>query len=79
LFNSYFSRIAGKLLKQNDGRNTSCQRPQLKINEHAETIFLSPVTEIGVEEVVKAHKGKLTAGFDEMPDYVVKQCTQFIK
>jgi hypothetical protein len=27
LFNSYFSRIAEELLKQNDYRNTSCQRP----------------------------------------------------
>jgi hypothetical protein len=30
LFNSYFSRIAEELLKQNDYRNTGCQRPQQK-------------------------------------------------
>jgi hypothetical protein len=28
---------------------------------------------------VKDLKGKLTAGFDEITDYVVKQCIQFIK
>jgi hypothetical protein len=37
------------------------------------------VTEIEVENVVKDLKGEVTAGFDEVPDYVVKQCTQFIK
>jgi hypothetical protein len=42
-------------------------------------MFLFPVTEIEVEEVVKVVKGKLTAGFDEVPDCVVKQCTQFIE
>jgi hypothetical protein len=79
LFNAYFSRIAEELLKQNDDRNTSCQRPQLKINECTKNIFLFPVTETDVEKVVKDLKGKLTAGFYEIPDHVVKQCIQFIK
>jgi hypothetical protein len=48
------------------------------MNECTETMFLFPVAEMEVEKV-KDFKGKLSAGFDEVPDYVVKQCIQFVK
>jgi CO dehydrogenase/acetyl-CoA synthase alpha subunit len=79
LFNSYFSRTVEELLKQNYDGNTTCQRSQLKMNECTETMFLFPVAEMEVEKVVKDFKGKLSAGFGEVPDYVVKQCIQFVK
>jgi hypothetical protein len=37
-------------------------------------MFLFPVIEMEVEKVVKDFMGKLSAEFDEVPDYVVKQC-----
>jgi hypothetical protein len=37
-------------------------------------MFLFPVTESEVEKVARSLKNKLSAGIDEIPDYVVKQC-----
>jgi hypothetical protein len=79
LFNSHFIRTVEELVKQNDDGNIISQRSQLKVNECTETMFMFPVTEMEVEKVVKDFKGKLSAGVDEVPDYVVKQCIQFIK
>jgi predicted outer membrane repeat protein len=79
LFNSHFIRTVEELVKRNNDGNIISQRLQLKVNECTETMFMFPVTEMEVEKVVKDFKGKLSAGVDEVPDYVVKQCIQFIK
>jgi hypothetical protein len=50
-----------------------------KIKESTNTIFLFPVTESEVERVAKGLKNKLSAGIDEIPDYVVKQCIKLLK
>jgi hypothetical protein len=42
-------------------------------------MFLFPVTESEVEKVAKGLKNKLSAGIDEIPDYVVKQCIKLLK
>ena len=42
-------------------------------------MFLFPVTENEVEKVAKGLKNKLSAGIDEIPDYVVKQCIKLLK
>jgi len=42
-------------------------------------MFLFPVTESEVEKVEKGLTNKLSAGIDEMPDYVVKQCITLLK
>jgi hypothetical protein len=42
-------------------------------------MFLFPVTESEVEKVARSLKNKLTAGIDEIPDYVVKQCIDLLK
>jgi hypothetical protein len=44
----------------------------LIIKKTTKTMFLFPVTESEVEKVTKGLKNKLSAGIDEMPDYVVK-------
>jgi hypothetical protein len=38
-----------------------------------------PVTENEVKCVTKKFKGKFSAGYDETPEYVVKQCAKFLK
>jgi hypothetical protein len=43
------------------------------------TIFISPITENEVEKGAKALKSKLSAGIDEIPDCVVKQCIKVLK
>jgi hypothetical protein len=38
-----------------------------------------PITENEVELVIKKFKGKFSAGYDEILQYVVKQCEKFVK
>jgi hypothetical protein len=49
-----------------------------KINCCAD-IFISPVTENEVEGVTKNLKGNFSAGYDEIPEFLVKQCIKYIK
>ena len=42
-------------------------------------MFASPVTEIEVENVIKMLKGKSSAGFDEISEFLVKLCIKSIK
>jgi hypothetical protein len=50
-----------------------------KIKESTKTMFLFPVTGSEVEKLVKGLKNKLSAGIDEIPDYVLKQCIKLLK
>jgi hypothetical protein len=68
-----------KLLKQNAIRNSSCKLPQHQINNCNETMFMSPVTKTDLEKVTKTLRGKFSAGIDEVPDHVVKQCIEHMK
>ena len=38
------------------------------------TMFTSLVTENEVENVINTLKGKFSAGFDEIPEFLVKRC-----
>jgi hypothetical protein len=38
-----------------------------------------PITENEVEYVIKNFKAKFSAGYDEILEYVVKQCKKFVK
>jgi hypothetical protein len=51
----------------------------LKIKETTNTMFLFLVTENKVEKVAKGLKNILSAGIDEITDYVVKQCIKLLK
>ena len=78
LFNSYFCKIPEKLSNKN-GRNTPTFGDyQFKIKD-VKSMFFVPITENEVEKVAKDFKNKLSAGVDEIPDYVVKQCIKFLK
>jgi hypothetical protein len=79
LFNSYFCKIAEELLKKNGNIMPNFENQYLKIKESTKTMFLFPVTESEVEKVAKGLKNKLSAGIDEIPDYVVKQCIKLLK
>jgi hypothetical protein len=73
-YNSYFTEIVGKLVKQNNG-----SRGPQEINSCSETMFIYPVTEIEIVEMVKNFKGKYSAGIDGIPDFVVKKCIEVAK
>jgi len=74
--NEHFINAVEELVKQNRHSN-SCN--SLEINYCSNTVFISLVTE---EEVVKLSvnlKGKTTAGYDDIPENLVKHCIQLIK
>jgi hypothetical protein len=43
------------------------------------TMFWLPITESELERVIKSLRGKSSAGFDEIPEYLVKRCSHYIK
>jgi potassium voltage-gated channel Eag-related subfamily H protein 8 len=43
------------------------------------SIFVLSIIENEVECITKKFKGKFLAGYDEIPEYVVKQCAKFVK
>jgi hypothetical protein len=55
--------------------NILCQ----EIKHCPNSIFISPVTEEEVVSLAKNLKDKLTAGYDDIPKNLVKQCIQLIK
>jgi len=77
--NTYLMNVVAELVKQNIN-NGSYNNSRQKIKHCPNFIFISPVTE--EEEVVsltKNLKDKLTAGYDDMPEGLVKQRIQLIK
>jgi potassium voltage-gated channel Eag-related subfamily H protein 8 len=74
MFNSYFTEIIGKFVKQNNGS----QAPQ-EIDSCNETMFIYPVTEIEIAEAMQNFKRKYSAGTDRVPDFVVKKGIEVVK
>jgi len=79
LLNSYFCEVLKELLKEKGKKIPTQGNYHLKIKENINSIFLLPITEIEVEKVASSLKNKLTAGTDEIPEYVVKQCIGQLK
>ena len=79
LFNSYFCEISKVLLKEEGKKGLTHGNYQLKIKKNTNSIFLLPITESEVKKVAGSLKNKLTAGTDEIPEYVVKQCIEQLK
>ena len=76
-FNSYFINIVKDLLNKNSAyqpKHTS----QHDIKTCPWSMFLSPITENEVENVISKLKGKLSSGFDEIPEILVKHCSHYI-
>ena len=75
---SFFAGIAHELLLLNNS-HFNCRMSQQKINYCPNTIFIFPVTETEVKRVTTSLKGKFSGGFDEIPEYLIKQCIQYIQ
>jgi hypothetical protein len=43
------------------------------------TMIWLPITEMETERVVKSLRGRPSAGFDEIPEYLAKMCLHYIK
>ena len=76
ILNEYFTNITTDLIKPSIGRNNNLSP---KINTCATSIFIYPVTEVVVVNMAKTLKNKQTAGPDDIPECLVKQCIGLIK
>jgi len=76
--NMYFMNIMAELVKQNINKG-SYNNSRHKIKHCPNSIFISPLIEEEVVSLAKNLKDKLTAGYDDTPESLVKQCIQLIK
>jgi hypothetical protein len=76
--NSYFIDKVEELVEEN--RNKSSDRlSHILVNCNPNTMFFYPISEEEIVTVVAKLKGKASAGFDEIPDFLVKDCIRCIK
>ena len=73
----YFMNTVAELLQQNINKR-SYNNLRQEIKHCPNSIFISPVTE-EVVSLATNLKNKLTAGYDDMPKSVVKQCIRLIE
>jgi hypothetical protein len=75
-FNIFFTELIEDLSSQN---NYPCLKQNLKfqIKNCPETMFVARVTLIEVEQAIKSLKSNSSAGFDEIPMPLVKQCLYY--
>jgi hypothetical protein len=78
MLNSYFLEIVDEIIQQNSC-HTNMYVGQRKIDYCPNSIFVVTITENEVESVIKYLKGKTSVGYDEIPEYVVKQSASFIR
>jgi hypothetical protein len=76
--NMYFTNTVAELKHQNINKR-SYNNSRKDIKQCPNSIFISPVTEEEVVSTAKNLKHKLTAGYDDIPESLVKQCIQLIK
>jgi hypothetical protein len=77
-FNAFFVDNVDKLINL----KKDCNHDYVSVNnviQNPNSLFLLPVTEEEVQMVTNKLKGKFSAGYDEIPEMMVKQCIQFIK
>ena len=55
------------------------QTAQVKIKYKPNTVFVYPVTEDELNKKRSKLKGKSATGFDQVPEFLVKECIQYIK
>jgi hypothetical protein len=76
-FNSYFTEIVEKLLLQRNKYGT-----RFKTKSHIQrciaTMFVAPVTVQEMERVIISLNKKASAGCDDIPMLVLKQCMDYI-
>jgi DNA primase large subunit len=65
-----------ELLVNNNSHVNQTSMPRLI--HQSNTMLWFPVTEMEIERVIKTLKGKPSAGIDEVPEIIVKKCSQFI-
>jgi hypothetical protein len=74
--NMYFMNTVAELVQQNINKGSYNNLHQ-EIKHCPNSVFISPVTEEEEEvSLAKNLKDKLTAGYDDIPESLVKKCVQ---
>ena len=55
------------------------QTAQMNIKYNPNTMFVYPVKEGKLNQVVSKLQGNSATGFDQIPEFLVKECIQYIK
>ena len=76
--NMYFTNTVAELVQQNINKG-SYNNSRQEIKHCPNSIFISPVADEEVVSTAKNLKDKLTVGYDDIPESLVKQCIQLIK
>jgi hypothetical protein len=76
--NSYFIEKVEDLVEKNRSKYSN-RLPQMLVDRNPNSMYLFPITEGEIVTVVSRLKGKASAGADEIPDFIVKECIEFIK
>jgi Cu/Ag efflux pump CusA len=66
------------LLVQNES-HINGQTAQIKIKYDPNTMSVYPVTEDELNHAISKLKGNSATGFDQIPEFLVKGCIQYIK
>ena len=78
ILNSFYIDCIEKLLVQNKAYING-QTAQMKFKYYPNTMFVYPVTENELNQVVSKLQGKSATGFDQIPEFLVKEYIQYIK
>jgi hypothetical protein len=78
IFNTYFVDIVEKLTDRKDIAYSRYQRSSWKLNSCPNTLFLNPVSEVEMKQIINKLKGKLTSGIDGVSEMVVKRSAEYI-
>jgi hypothetical protein len=75
---SFYIDCTEDLLVQNKSYING-QTARMKIKYNPNTMFLYPVIEDKLNQIVSKLKGKFATGFDQIPEFLVKECIQYTK
>ena len=75
-FNKCFIDTVDDLLNKS-GHNLT-QTYQQEIKSNSASMFISPITETEIKKVISKLKGKNSAGYDEIPEALIKHCSEYI-
>ena len=77
LLNAHFVEAVDELTRQNKYLPHTPIK-QSKVEYYSDWMVMLPITEQEVECVIRKLKGKFSAGHEEIPGHVVKQCAMII-
>jgi hypothetical protein len=76
-FNSFFTDIVENLLIQRNKHGTKL-KSKSQLQRCSATMFVAPVTVTEMERVIESLNKNASAGCDEIPMLVIKQCMCYI-